>query len=54
LSDTPPTFRNFAPLLGEHTADVLQGIGYSDQDVAKLEEDGVVRVNRWTPSNDND
>lgn len=54
LSDTPPTFRNFAPLLGEHTVDVLQGIGYSDQDVAKLEEDGVVRVNRWTPSSDND
>jgi crotonobetainyl-CoA:carnitine CoA-transferase CaiB-like acyl-CoA transferase len=49
LSDTPPTFRNFAPLLGEHTADVLQGIGYSDADVAKLEDDGVVRVNHWAP-----
>ncbi len=49
LSDTPPTFRNFAPLLGEHTADVLQGIGYSDADVAKLEEDGVIRVNHWAP-----
>lgn len=49
LSDTPPTFRNFAPLLGEHTTDVLAGIGYSDAEVAKLEEDGVVRVNHWTP-----
>lgn len=47
LSGTPAAFRNFAPLLGEHTAEVLHGIGYSDADVERLDADGVVRVNRW-------
>ena len=47
LSGTPTAFRNFAPLLGEHTAEVLHGIGYSDADVERLDADGVVRVNRW-------
>ena len=47
LSGTPTAFRNFAPLLGEHTAEVLRGIGYSDADVEHLDADGVVRVNRW-------
>ena len=50
LSDTPPTFRNFAPLLGEHTAEVLSSIGYSEADVDKLEADAVIRVNRWEAS----
>ena len=45
LSDTPPTCRNVAPLLGEHTVDASHGIGYSDDNVQKLEVDGVVRVN---------
>src|SRR5581483_11658684 len=48
LSDTPPTFRRFAPLLGEHTVEVLQGLGYSDADIDGLEQRGVVRANRWT------
>ena len=47
LSGTPTAFRNFAPLLGEHTSEVLHGIGYSDADVERLDADGVVRVNRW-------
>ena len=50
LSDTPPTFRNFAPLLGEHTSEELRRIGYSDDDVQELEAGGVVRVNRWEAS----
>jgi crotonobetainyl-CoA:carnitine CoA-transferase CaiB-like acyl-CoA transferase len=50
LSATPPTFRHFAPLLGEHTVDVLQGLGYSDSDIQVLEQSGVVRVNHWKGS----
>jgi crotonobetainyl-CoA:carnitine CoA-transferase CaiB-like acyl-CoA transferase len=47
LSDTPPTFRRFAPLLGEHTVEVLQGLGYSDSDINVLERSGVVRADHW-------
>lgn len=47
LSDTPPTFRSFAPLLGQHTVEVLQGLGYGGEDIQSLEEKGVVRVNHW-------
>lgn len=31
-----------SPLFGEHTRSVLAGLGYSDQQIAKLEADGVV------------
>ena len=51
LSDTPPTFRRFAPLLGEHTVEVLQGAGYSDAEIQQLEESGVVRANHWSGMN---
>ena len=47
LSDTPPTFRSFAPLLGQHTVEVLQGLDYGGEDIRNLEENGVVRVNHW-------
>jgi formyl-CoA transferase len=47
LSDTPPTFRRFAPLLGEHTIEVLQDLGYSDSAIEALEQSGVVRANHW-------
>jgi crotonobetainyl-CoA:carnitine CoA-transferase CaiB-like acyl-CoA transferase len=31
-----------APLLGEHTSEVLQGLGYSAEDIARLREQGAV------------
>ncbi|TDE11830.1 CoA transferase [Jiangella asiatica] len=42
LSDTPGAVQRPAPLLGEHTDEVLRGLGYSDADVARLRENGVV------------
>jgi crotonobetainyl-CoA:carnitine CoA-transferase CaiB-like acyl-CoA transferase len=44
LSDTPPTFRRFAPALGEHSVEVLQSIGYSENEISVLEKAGVVRT----------
>ena len=48
LSDTPPTFRHFAPVLGEHTVDVLHSVGYSDGEIGEFEKAGVVRASRWS------
>lgn len=47
FSDTPPAFRSFAPLLGQHTMEVLEGLGYGGEEIRNLEENGVVRVNHW-------
>ncbi|HTE83135.1 MAG TPA: CaiB/BaiF CoA-transferase family protein [Dehalococcoidia bacterium] len=44
LSDTPPVFRNFAPMLGEHTVEVLENLGYAHPEIEQLERDGVVRI----------
>lgn len=49
LSDTPPKFRNFAPMLGQNTVEVLRELGYSNTDVKRLEKDGIVRVSHWSP-----
>ena len=42
LSDTPPYLRLPAPALGQHTEEVLAGLGYSRNDVAALRERGVI------------
>ena len=49
LSDTPPTFRRFAPVLGEHSVEVLQSIGYNDNEIAALEKAGIVRTQNFRP-----
>ena len=36
LSDTPGAIRRPAPLLGEHTAEVLREAGFSDEEIAAL------------------
>ena len=42
LSDTPGTVRRAAPLLGEHTEEVLAEIGYGAEEIAGLRQRAVV------------
>jgi crotonobetainyl-CoA:carnitine CoA-transferase CaiB-like acyl-CoA transferase len=42
LSDTPGRVRGTAPLIGQHTTDVLKGLGYDEQAIAKLRESGTI------------
>ena len=42
LSDTPPEIRAPAPLLGEHTAEILHRLEYDDEAIAALQAQGVV------------
>ncbi|OQV06738.1 hypothetical protein CLAIMM_11268 isoform 1 [Cladophialophora immunda] len=42
FGETPPSIRRSAPLLGEHTDEVLQEIGMSDETITKLRNDGVL------------
>ena len=39
---TPAAVENPPPRLGEHTAEILGRLGYSESDLAKLKQDGVV------------
>jgi formyl-CoA transferase len=42
LSETPSAVRRPAPALGEHTAEVLRGIGYDDAAIAELRSAGAI------------
>jgi crotonobetainyl-CoA:carnitine CoA-transferase CaiB-like acyl-CoA transferase len=42
LSDTPGKVRSFPPVLGQHTDEILTGLGYSQQKIAELRREGVV------------
>ncbi|BDG61006.1 CaiB/BaiF CoA transferase family protein [Caldinitratiruptor microaerophilus] len=46
LSETPARIRRPSPLYGEHTAEVLRELGYSDEDIRTLAEAGVVTMAR--------
>ncbi len=43
LSETPGAVRRRAPLLGEHTDEVLAAAGYADSDILRLRQAGAVR-----------
>ncbi len=43
FSETPAQFRAFAPLLGEHTDELMTSLGYSEEEVASLEHAGAIR-----------
>ena len=42
LSETPGAVGDPAPALGQHTADVLRTIGYSNDEISKLASAGVI------------
>ncbi len=42
LSETPGTYRRHAPLLGEHTDEILASLGYGAAEIAALRAEGVV------------
>jgi crotonobetainyl-CoA:carnitine CoA-transferase CaiB-like acyl-CoA transferase len=42
LSETPGTLRRPAPRLGEHTKEVLSGIGVGAEEISRLEAEGVI------------
>jgi len=43
LSDTPGSIRSLAPKLGQHTEEVLGGLGYSKADIDRWRADGAIR-----------
>lgn len=42
MSKTPPEIRRPAPLLGQHTQEILHELGYTDAQVEELREQGVI------------
>jgi len=42
LSDTPGKVRSLAPLLGEHTDEVLRQLGYNQKEIESLRQEGAV------------
>jgi len=42
LSSTPGKVRSLSPLLGEHTDEILQGLGYDQSEIEKLRQEGVI------------
>ncbi|MEP7070061.1 MAG: CaiB/BaiF CoA-transferase family protein, partial [Usitatibacter sp.] len=42
FSDTPGAVTRAAPLLGEHTREILESLGYSRPEIGKLEQEGAV------------
>ena len=44
LSETPARMSRAGPLLGEHSAEVLSELGYSQEEIRRLATDGVIRT----------
>jgi crotonobetainyl-CoA:carnitine CoA-transferase CaiB-like acyl-CoA transferase len=42
LSETPGSYRRPAPLLGEHTAEILTSLGYAGPEITVLRKEGVI------------
>lgn len=39
MSETPPTIRRTAPGLGEHNDEILRSLGYTEEQIAKMQEE---------------
>jgi crotonobetainyl-CoA:carnitine CoA-transferase CaiB-like acyl-CoA transferase len=46
FTDTPGQIRRPPPRLGEHSADVLRRVGYSDAEIRAMDESGAVGLDR--------
>jgi crotonobetainyl-CoA:carnitine CoA-transferase CaiB-like acyl-CoA transferase len=42
LNETPASWRRNAPALGEHTEEVLLEVGYTEEDLGKFREEGII------------
>jgi crotonobetainyl-CoA:carnitine CoA-transferase CaiB-like acyl-CoA transferase len=42
LSETPGTYRRPAPLVGEHTDEILKSLGYAEAEIASLRQEGII------------
>lgn len=42
LSDTPGEVRSLAPMPGEHTDEILMGLGYNEPGISQLRQEGVI------------
>jgi crotonobetainyl-CoA:carnitine CoA-transferase CaiB-like acyl-CoA transferase len=49
MSETPLNPRRRAPLLGEHTEDVLRGLGYGDAEIAEIVRAGAASASSPRP-----
>ena len=43
MSETPLEVRSASPALGEHTKDILKGMGYSEEEIVEMKRAGVTR-----------
>jgi len=43
FSESSAGTRSSAPSIGEHTDEILQGIGYSSEDIEDLKKEGIVK-----------
>jgi len=43
FSETPGDIRNPAPEIGEHTEEILKGLGYTEEEIGRFRKEGVIR-----------
>jgi formyl-CoA transferase len=46
FEEESPSIRRHAPSLGEHSAEILLGLGYNNDQIAQLESDGIVLLKK--------
>ena len=46
LKKTPGKVQGPSPMLGEHTEEILLKLGYAAKDIAEMEAQGIIKINR--------